>query len=199
MKNLILRAAALFFLSVPAFAQPETLFNADITSGGYGGPALKMTSLNYELGVMTGASAAWIINSSYSIGLGGYSLVDNVQARWPDSDTNRVAFSYGGLILGYQFKPDKLVHLGVQGLIGAGNVGYRLPWDDDFDLEDDLDRGQTVFVLEPGVTAELNVSSLIRLHLEGSYRFVSGSVLAGATDETLGGVAGTLTLKFGSF
>ena len=204
MKKLMALAAALVMLPAVAPAQPETLFDQDISSGGYGGPALKTTPLNSRMGLMMGASGAWIINSSFNVGLGGYGLVTDVAIEREGIDTNWLAFAYGGLILGYQLYPDNLLHLGVQALIGGGGVGQRRYWrDDPMGWEGDLAGGTPLFVLEPGVTAELNISRLIRLQLEGSYRFVdarTGTLASvGVSDDDLSGASATLTLKFGSF
>jgi hypothetical protein len=54
--------------------EEETLFGSfeDPSFGGFGGPALKVTTLNGELGLLTGGRGGLIVDNTWLIGGGGY-------------------------------------------------------------------------------------------------------------------------------
>jgi hypothetical protein len=56
-----------------------------------------------------------------------------------------------------------------------------------------------VFVIEPSLLAELNVTNFLRLAVGGGYRFATGVELSGLTNADLSGVSVSVNLKFGSF
>ncbi len=73
-------------LTLPAFSQEQTLIgDGDIESGGFGGPAVKVTSINGETAVLIGGCGGWIINHTFVLGGAGYGLVTNVNAKNTDS------------------------------------------------------------------------------------------------------------------
>ena len=101
--------------------------------------------------------------------------------------------------------PSKLVHINVQTLIGAGGVTHRTDFYENLLDEDGPDarhygRREALFVAEPAVNIELNVTEWFRISAAGSYRFVSGvNEMRGLDDSDLSGPSGTLALKFGGF
>jgi hypothetical protein len=82
MKKIVVLLVFVFTFS--AFAQETTLINGEIESGGFGGPVLKVTSINGENAVMIGGRGGWIINHSLVLGGGGYGLVTEVKAKTTD-------------------------------------------------------------------------------------------------------------------
>ncbi|MFZ1729098.1 MAG: hypothetical protein WBQ23_06980 [Bacteroidota bacterium] len=61
-------------------------------------------------------------------------------------------------------------------------------------------RAESVFVVEPAVNVELNVTEWFRISAGASYRFVSGlNELQGIEDKDLSGPSGSLSMKFGAF
>jgi len=197
MKRLKVIAALFLMMAGSALAQPATLFDGDIHSGGFGGVELKLSPLNEQTGLLVGGSGAWLINHSFYLGGGGYGLVNDIATLGLSPDTSRIDMGYGGLLIGYMFAPDDLVHVGIQTLVGAGGVGYRVHHFDD--RLDNLTDSDGFFVAEPGVVGELNISRNIRLVIGASYRFINGIETAGMSDAKLGGPSASMMIKFGSF
>jgi hypothetical protein len=56
-----------------------------------------------------------------------------------------------------------------------------------------------VFVIEPGIDAEINIHKNFRIGLGVYYRIVSGVDYADLTNTDLNGISGQITLKFGAF
>ena len=60
-------------------------------------------------------------------------------------------------------------------------------------------ENDAVFVLEPGVSVELNVIRFMRVALFANYRFVSGVDLTGLDNAAIAGFSAGTMLKFGVF
>jgi hypothetical protein len=185
MKKLLV-AVVLIVAAVPfiAGAQEQTLISGEIESGGYGGPVVKLSGVNNELGLFMGGRGGWIINHSFIIGGGGYGLANDIFVS-----SKKLGFGYGGLELGYVFFSDSLLHFTLHSLIGLGGVSF----------EDDPIGSDEVFVLEPEATVVLNITRFFRIGAGVSYRFVTGVTATGVSDESLSGLSGLLVFKFGSF
>jgi hypothetical protein len=189
----------LFLLLVvvfPALSQEQTLIGGDFESGGFGGPVLKVTTVNGVGAVMVGGRGGWIINHSFVLGGGGYSLVTNVKAKLTDSAHQYIELGYGGLDLEYIASSDDLLHLSMGLLIGGGSAGYKNENSDSFNQHHSMD---SFFVLEPSVHANLNVTHYFRIAAGVSYRYITGLQSVVATNADLSGPSAVLTLKFGKF
>ncbi|TVR31258.1 MAG: hypothetical protein EA390_06785 [Balneolaceae bacterium] len=194
----------LFILSVQTGSaqQTQTLFNGEVSHGGFGGPVLKFSDVAGELGVWIGGRGGWIINfdenHAISLGGGGHALVTEhlvPDQQYGDSERDHFAMNaYGGFIIEYTNRSYQLVHLTASSLIGAGGLMIR---DRDFDNVDHTP--DSFFVFEPGANLELNVTDFFRVAAGLSYRLTSGISRAGFTDNDFSGINGTITLKFGRF
>lgn len=181
----------------------QTLIPSRITSGGYGAPVQRYSTVAGNSVLFSGLEGGWIVNHRFVVGAAAYGLatqnVRNAGAALRDSKGRApvVEMGYGGVTLGYTPQPMKLVHLTLQALIGGGGVTYDVEDIDGIRAEDAPADG--FFVAEPSVHAELNVSTFLRIGLGGGYRFVSGASLDGLRDRDLRGTSASLTFKLGRF
>jgi hypothetical protein len=184
-------------LSLPVFAQEQTLIGSgDIENGGFGGPAVKVTSINGEPAILVGGRGGWIINHTYVLGGAGYGLVTNVRTKNTDSVHQFIQMGYGGLDLEYIASSNDLVHLSLGLLIGGGGIGFKNNADDMLDNHRTM---ESFFVLEPSAHANLNVTHFFRIAGGVSYRYVNGLKSPLSTNTDLSGLSAVLTLKFGKF
>ncbi len=195
------KAAIMILLAlatVPSFGQERTLISGPVAHGWFGGPQFMVGQVKGEAAVLIGGWGAWLINHTLIIGGGGYGLVYDLPAGQTTSGEDQyLNFEYGGMTLGFILGSDRLVHLTANTLIGAGEVGYRyhrLTEDWQEDSVHDL-----IFVIQPTLGVELNVTRFFRIAAGGSYRYVMGTDLADLTDYDLSGFGAELTLKFGKF
>ncbi len=187
----------MFLLIAASSPAQETLLGKGTTFGGFGGPVWKTTTLNGDLAFLGGARGGLIINHTFIVGYGEYSLANNIDApgaartafNRPDL---RMDIRYRGLEFEYVNNWEKLFHWGVQTLVGGGSVNYHNPGDD-FDTDD------TVFVLEPALNGTINIAKWFRAGVNGSYRFVADVDMAGLNSSKLSGPALSLELRFGKF
>ncbi len=195
-------AAVLFFTYGSVQAQEEeTLIGSGFESGGYGGPVVKFTNFNGEFAVMVGGYGGWLINHSFMLGGGGYGIVTEHRVSLPGTngaELKQFEFGYGGGMLEYIFSPKSVLHSSVALFVGAGEVSVRHHgdefWSDGYEGQKD-----GVFVLEPAVNVEVNVTSFFRVNAGGSYRLVNGVSMFGLTNKDLSGPSLNLAFKFGSF
>ncbi len=205
-------AAALLVLLAAegAQAQMKTLISGEVEHGGFGGPVVKASQVMGNSAVFVGGRGGWIVNHRYVLGGGGYGMASRMDARgeaeafYLDEDGMRedltLQFGYGGVEFEWIGRPDNLIHYSFYTLIGAGGVTY-VEKDDDNGRNDrhDSDRSDAVFVMEPAVNGEINVTEWFRIALGVSYRHVTDVDLVGVDDADLSGVSGALTFKFGKF
>jgi hypothetical protein len=188
----------------------------EIESGGYGAFEVRMSNIkindNTSSAVFVGARGGWIINSTLSIGGGGYGMVskytlDHYQseiafdnATW---ELPTLQLGYGGFFMEYTHNSDELLHFTVNTLIGAGGANYvsnSKIKTANYEEEETLQHENSAFfVLEPGITAELNIVSFFRISAGLSYRYVSGVNLSNTVDADLRGLSYTIAFKFGKF
>jgi hypothetical protein len=181
-------------LAAPALARDETLLGDDIENGGYGALVVKYGKVMGRDGFFVGGQGGWIINHALVIGAGGYGLVSQID--FDEDYCSYLGLGYGGLLLEYIISSNKLVHVSVQTLIGAGGIGHSQDWycEEWSDYE-----GDAFFALEPGANLELNLHKIARVAIGGTYLYVSGVRYRNVCDSDLSGFMAQFMIKFGSF
>jgi hypothetical protein len=170
----------------------EVLIGDDIENGGYAGPVVKFSKIRGETAVLWGGYGGWLINHTLLIGGGAFGLTSEIAAPIT-SEKLYYDLGYAGLVIEYINNSHKLLHYTVGTLIGIGSVGYDSE-KSKVDYADD-----TIFVLEPGIGLELNVSSSFRINLGVSYLYIDGVKLEGTKAKDLSSATANLTFKFGAF
>ncbi len=164
----------------------ETLPSGQIVSGGYGAPFTKMSRISDQDAVFTGAKGAWIINHQYSLGLAAYGLVNNISVP---GYNDRLQYGVGGANLEYIYPLATDFSVAGSVLLGGGIV----------DFKDNTAGADGVYVAEPEIDFMYSVTKNFKVALNGSYRAVADSNLAGVSNNKLSGFTYGLALNFGSF
>jgi hypothetical protein len=184
-------------IMVPVAEQPRTLVSRPIHSGGYGAPVVSYTRFGGSDSVMVGGRGGWILNHQLVIGGGGFGLANPARERMGaslDQADYRHTFGYGGLWLEYLIAPMSVVHASVGTLVGAGGISYQQFRPHMEDVE-----STSVFVLDPVVAVEVNVTTFLRVALQGGYRVVRGVDLATMDNGDASGFTLGTAVKFGGF
>ncbi len=197
MRKIIIVFLAIMFQQT--FAQEQTLISSsEYSSGGFGAPVLKYTTLNDQGSMLIGGRGGWIINHSLILGGGIYGLATNVTVDvidgdmiYPDAD--KLHLMYGGFEFEYIFSPLNVFHISLYALLGAGNVFYLNIF------EENQNMGKTFFVAEPAINFEVNVTNYFHLAAGVSYRYTNGANYQAISDPNVSGFNGMLTFKFGKF
>ncbi len=180
--------------------QAETLFDNQISHGGFGSLVFGLTSVNGQATYLQGTRGAWILRfdggNSVQLGYGHYRIESDFDAlHWnqPDVEIPELKTDYSGFEIEYLNKSHQLIHFGGQLLIGSGIVRYS---DGGLDLNRTSDN---YFVMQPGANIHLNVTNWFRLNGGIFYRHAVNVNLEGTSDTDLSGVATFLGLRFGKF
>lgn len=144
---------------------------------------------------MFGGYGAWLIDHKFALGGGGMSLMNDVKFNETAAENQTVDFSYGGFYIGYLHQSSKLIHFTVESFIGRGEVDLETE-DSDGDnvLEDD-----NVFVIDPSLNAEINITNSIKFILGVGYRFVPGINMDNLDAEDLNSPTLRASIRFGAF
>lgn len=207
MKQLALAIVCCTVVTGASYAQNDTmrtLFQrAPLrTLGIYVAPEVQYGASYGDYTPYTGASAALVFNQRWEIGVAGYrSALDNFS---PSSVAPLYARSmYGGLRLGYTFRPSSLVHVGVS-LLGGGGYGRTSSSTrgsrGDFhnrDFTRDSLNGNGYGVVQPAIALEMNLFRWAKLFANAGYRFAFAETTP--TTNALQGAVGSVGLKLGIF
>jgi hypothetical protein len=181
----------------------RTLFGNDIVHGGYGAVTMGYTQIDDKDAWVVGGRAAWIIDHSFALGVGGYGLANDIplEQTWEEDEKMSLIVGYGGILLEPIFLARQPVHLAMPVLIGAGAVSMapNSYWTQDEVWNKDGYSNDVIFVFEPGLELELNLTRFMRLSGGVSYRLTSEIDLPGMDKDILNGYAATVSLKFGKF
>jgi hypothetical protein len=221
MRRLIFTLLILPGLMVMAQEEEEefkTIFGSDYSSGGYGAPELKLGNVNHNMSLLLGGRGGWIIGHRFVLGGAGYGLTTSNTFDYTeklfdpngsliDSTRNlRLDMGYGGVLLEYIALPKKAIHLSFPLIIGAGGASIGSQINQDPNQLDPVEwttydyvESSAFFIVEPGISLEMNMTRFFRLNLGATYRFVSGTTLERMDSNDLSDLSFSLALKFGAF
>ncbi|MCW3804968.1 hypothetical protein [Plebeiibacterium marinum] len=190
----------------------KTIFKSKGTqsNGGYGGIMINYSQIDNRDAILLGAKGGWLINHSFTIGLGGYGFITEPESDLVLEEKYEYAGGYGGLLIEPIIAGIQPIHVSFPILIGAGGIAYNnhYGYEDDNDEWDDeyYEDSDAFFVIEPGIEIEFNVIKFMRLAILGSYRYTSNINLEYrstgnqiGTNSMLRGWNVGLCMKFGKF
>jgi hypothetical protein len=120
----------IYVIMLYAFAtdvSAQEVIKDDSGSGGFGGPVVKLTSVNHQSAVMFGGRGGWIINHSLMLGGGLYGVVNDVDAPegvLPLEGPLDIEFGYLGFEVEYIIHPKSLFHYSIYTLIGGAATNF---------------------------------------------------------------------------
>lgn len=171
--------------------QQQNLFGNASSLGFAGGLTVRGAFIDNRLYPSVGGEGYLIIDHSFYIGGGGYGVPMNMTL---DGGTNQ-SFSgvgWGGVILGYIFMPEWVVHPYAQVMIGAGGVGYY--------TNTGIYDGNAFFALDAVAGLEINVVKWIRFCPYVGYHLTAGNItVPGLNAAALSGWHFGITTKIGMF
>jgi hypothetical protein len=191
-----------FFITGLVFSQEKTLINSNISSSGwFGSPVMKYSSVNKKSSLFLGARGGYIINHSLVVGGGMYGLVSDITSSSTsgiaNEDANNLHLMYGGFELGYIVNSMELIHYSFNTLFGIGRVSNNLT--EYNGNESDHHEGQSFFVIEPKGAVEINITHYLRFEIGVSYRIASGLEYEYLSNNDLSGPNGFLSINIGTF
>ena len=100
----------------------------------------------------------------------------------------------GGIFVEYLYQLESPIHFSIPLNLMGGGVSVEDANSNDSEIE-----SSGIFVIEPGINLEFNISKTFIPAINLSYRQAIGSALENLSDQDLSGISFGITLKFGSF
>lgn len=185
----------LFAILSAGFAQngrPKTLIGNDPEDiSGFGAVLFSMTPIDGSLSTLTGGGGAVLFDNSFFIGGYGLGLTGNKETQI-SGETYSSSFGHGGFWLGYNIKPENLVHFGIDTKLGWGSITTK----SNALVESDEDD---VFVFSPGFFAEANIAYWFKVNAGLGFQKTIGVDNGFFQPSDFDGPAFNISLLFGWF
>lgn len=173
----------------------------NVVHGVYLGLTLGAGEIEGEPSYMSGLKLAYVANQQFEVGFAANFLYSPQDLYIAPSTRNQDLIAiYGGLHLEPIFFSKKLISLSFPLLIGGGAVGYiEDDYDERFDPEPTEDDFDAVFIIEPGISAQFNLSRYLQIEVGVTYRFSSEIELRPSPIERINGLTAGVGIKVGVF
>jgi hypothetical protein len=145
--------------------------------GGFGGFDVMYTRFAGKDAALLCLEGGLLIDHALSIGAAGCGIAPARPTTQfdPTADPNhRTEFGYGGAVLRYRFVSYKYLNVSLGTLIGAGAIVSGELDDDDRARVHHHHNPDMVFVFEPQLTANVNVTKWMRVGATAGYHFIAG-------------------------
>ncbi|MFC3702690.1 hypothetical protein ACFOND_13680 [Reinekea marina] len=179
-------------LSGAAMAKDTLIDVENARIGGFGGPVFKASQIKntetFELGGMGGATFT-TGKHSIMIGGGGYGLVNEIS--W--GVNTQLEMGYGGLMVGYTYNPEALIHVDTFLMLGAGGASVI----DSRNANNPEELG-SFLVTELTSQIEINVTDFMEVGIGASYRLTTDPDITGLSAADLSKPGVHISFQFGS-
>jgi hypothetical protein len=141
---------------------------------GYIGPSLAFSTMEGFLSVDAGATAGFIVNRKFFIGLYGQKLVSNVPRAdletigFPTYTSGNVHMSHAGGVLGWIHNTNKAQQWGFSGSAGIGKL--ELDARSPTNIYEDLLYDDLIIILVPKLFLEMNMTGRLKINMSAGYR-----------------------------
>ena len=189
-KNLFV--IVLCFLTINLFGQRnETLFGKARVIGAFGGPIIEFGDFNKDMTTSVGGGGGLIIDNFF---IGGYGMgTTDLTGLDINGESFQLDMGHGGFWLGFTFRQYKLLHVFASAKIGWGGIDVNFAGGQ-FDAHDNI------IVSTPELGLELNIFRWFKIAGTIGYRNVVGvTKVMGQTNDSMSGMIGGLTFRFGGF
>lgn len=168
---------------------------SEVSYSGLGGPLFLATGLNGELGFCIGGKGGAVLNESLVFGGLGFGMVHTLEFTGNNMSDNleaplEMTFGAGGVFFEYIFNYGDRVEFSIPLNIMAGGIGI---YESSTDTEVE---SSAMFILEPGINIDLNVSDYYTQSFFVSYRQAIGSSLINLDDSNISGLNVGMIFKF---
>jgi hypothetical protein len=194
MKKLLVTFFAVLMVFAVQAQETKTLIGDGVSvTSGFGGFMLQFAPAGGSIRSFSGGGGAALLSNGLYFGGYGMGLTENLRTFQNNVEYD-VDFGHGGFLLGYTIKPGNMVHAGLSSRLGWGEI--------DFDPIDPTAGRLTedhVFVLNPQVELEINMTSWFKINAGAGYQFVTGVENVFYQPEDFNGPAFGLSFLFGWF
>lgn len=167
-RTFIILFVAIAFQSMGQNNRPKTLIGNDPEDiSGFGGVIFSFMPIDGKLSTLTGGGGAVLFDNTFFIGGYGLGLAGNHDIE-VQGEAFTSSFGHGGFWLGYNIKPDDLLHMGLETKLGWGSISTKSISTNETVTEDD------VFIFNPQVFGEANIAYWFKVNASIGYHKTIG-------------------------
>ena len=146
-------------------------------------PEIKLTKIGDQMSGLAGFQLGPSFGHSFYIGIAGYGLLNNVEAK--NQNVKTFGFWDAGVVMDYTFFHNKLIHPSLGLFMGYGQL-----------TPENNSNSANLFIADPGINVMINICSGLEFGLGCSYRFVTGSNFIDLSDSSLSGITGSIFIRW---
>ncbi|MCX6993876.1 MAG: hypothetical protein NT011_12145 [Kiritimatiellaeota bacterium] len=151
-------------------------------------PELKITPIKNQTTELAGGILGTSVGRALYLGVGGYTLVNSVSTDSGAMKLKAFDIWYAGAHADYTLFSTELFHGSLSGFAGGGQVNNSAATTGS--------DSANLFIAEPDINLEFNLTSTLELGAGIGYRFVNGSDLDKLTNADLSSWVGTVFLRW---
>ena len=190
MKTIMCGLCLIALAATTATAAPvQALVNDEEANWGFFiRPELKITPIKSQTTELAGGILGTSVGRALYLGVGGYALVNSVNTD--DGALKLRAFDiwYVGAHADYTLFSTELFHSSLSGFLGGGQVNNS--------AASASSDSASLFIAEPDINLEFNLTSTLELGVGIGYRFVNGSDLDKLSNSDLSSWVGTVFFRW---
>lgn len=201
MKKILLSFSALVIV-MTTFCQENdneyrTIFgNQQMSVTGFGGFDMQFSYIGGGYSFGAGGSGGVLLNGQVFFGGFGVGCTVDKEIEIDNYTYNQVNMGYGGLMFGYIFSGKKAIHPAIFLQTGWGGI--------DLDEYNDGQHGyyssDNIFVLNPSIEMEMNITRFFRLAIGANYQIATGvNEFKTLSNSDFSGPGGKIAFRFGWF
>jgi len=190
MKTIMTGLCLIALAATTATSAPvQALVNDEEASWGFFiRPELKITSIKSQTTELAGGILGASVGRALYLGVGGYTLINSVNIDSGAMKLKAFDIWYAGAHADYTLFSTELFHGSLSGFVGGGQAGNS-------ELAAGSDSAN-IFIAEPDINLEFNLTSTLELGAGIGYRFVNGSDLDQLSNSDLSGWVGTVFFRW---
>ena len=151
-------------------------------------PELKITPIKSQTTELAGGNLGTSVGRALYLGVGGYTLVNSVNADSGALKLKAFDLWYVGAHTDYTLFSTELFHVSLSGFVGGGQVNNSAATAGS--------DSANLFIAEPDINLEFNLTTTLELGAGIGYRFVNGSDLDNLSNSDLSSWVGTIFFRW---
>lgn len=163
------------------------LGDMDLT-GLWGGPTYNYSMSGNDWAFVRGGFGGLEFSDEFFLGYGGWRSRENFNIDDNPTVNTEYSFRQGGLIMAYSPKRDKSIHPRFTAIIGPGSIDV---------VGDEVTDRDHMLIGQAMAGLELNLFQVVRLGIDGGYRFANGVDTEGYSDKDVSGPVIQIEARFG--
>ena len=190
MKTIMTGLCLIALAAMTATAAPVQALVNDVEAdwGFFIRPELKITPIKSQTTELAGGILGTSVGRALYLGVGGYTLVNSVNTDSGALKLKAFDIWYVGAQADYTLFSTKLFHGSLSGFLGGGQVNNNA-------VAASSDSAN-LFIAEPDINLEFNLTTTLELGVGIGYRFVNGSDLDKLSNADLSSWVGTVFLRW---